>query len=114
MFKTEDIVGDVIFISFKEIDRYVDVGIKKSQHFLVCGFDNMGIWVAHPGIILKQSEDSSGKPIPENKIKTEIIDGNFLITWDNINTIMHYPGRDGYDFPSEFTKHIGFVSHPDK
>ena len=114
MFKTEDIIGDVIFISFKETNRYLDVGIKQSQHFLVKGFDNMGIWVAHPGIILRPSEDAEGKPIPEDKIETEIIDGNFLITWDNVKTIMHYPGREGFDFPSEFDRHIGFTPKKEK
>ncbi len=37
-----------------------------------------------------------------------MIAANFLITWDNILTIMHYPDRKGYDFPSEFEKSIGF------
>ena len=36
------------------------------------------------------------------------IDGVFLVMWNQINTIMHYPDREGYDFPSEFDKNIGF------
>jgi len=55
------------------------------------------------------SEDDAGKPIPPEKMLRESIDANFLISWDNIKTIMHYPDREGYDFPSEFDKNIGFI-----
>ena len=40
--------------------------------------------------------------------KVDKIDGVFLVSWNFINTIMHYPDRDGYDFPSEFDKEVGF------
>ena len=32
----------------------------------------------------------------------------FLVQWGNIKTMMHYPEREGFDFPSEFKKEIGF------
>ena len=35
MFKTEDIIGDIVFISFTNIDEFLDIGIKKSGHFLI-------------------------------------------------------------------------------
>ena len=106
---TEQIIGDVIFISFQNSERYIDFGINKNcGHFLVKGYDSFGIWVEHPGITIKHTEDSTGKPIPTKKMFTENIDANFLVTWDNIKSIMHYPGREGFDFPSEFDKHIGF------
>ena len=62
----------------------------------------------HPGVVIARTEDKDGKPIPENKIKKEKIDASFLVTWDNINSIMHYPKREGFDFPSEFDVEIGF------
>ena len=112
MFKTEDIVGDVIFISFIDSERYSEIGVKtEGSHFLVKGFDQVGIWVAHPSLAEKSPlEDSNGKPLPTDKIITIKLEANFLITWDNIKTIMHYPGRVGFDFPSEFKRHIGFIS----
>ena len=56
----------------------------------------------------KYKLDENGKSIPENEQKIENVDAVFLIAWGNIDTIMHYPNRDGYDFPSEFDTDIGF------
>ena len=109
MFKTEDIIGDVVFISFKSVEQFSELGIQAvSGHFLVRGYDQLGLWLEHPGIIVMKTEDRDGKPIPNDKIKKKEIDANFLATWDNINTIMHYPNREGYDFPSEFDIEVGF------
>ena len=117
MFTSEQIIGDIVLVSFKDPKRYVELGITSEHphHFQIAGYDNIGIWVQHPGILIpKKTKDDKGKPIPPAKMKKEIIIANFLITWDNINTIMHYPGREGYDFPSEFDKHIGFVSQQEE
>ena len=109
MFKIDDIVGDVVFFSFKDNERLQELGINSlSAHFLVKGYDHIGIWVEHPGLVFKYGEDSKGKPLPEDKIKQEKIEANFLLTWDLINTIMHYPNRKGFDFPSEFDRNVGF------
>ena len=35
MFTTEQIIGDIVFISFKDIDRYAELGIKDSGNFMV-------------------------------------------------------------------------------
>ena len=55
------------------------------------------------------AKDESGTPLPVKKHTRENIDANFVVTWDNVNTIMHYPNREGFDFPSEFKKmKLGF------
>ena len=109
MFKTEDIIGDIVFISFKSTKQLIDFGINSTTgHFLIKGYDSMGLWLEHPGIIIAKTEDKNGKPIPENKIQKQKIIANFLVTWDNVNSIMHYPNREGYDFPSEFEVDVGF------
>ena len=57
MFKTEDIVGDVIIISLNDSERYSAVGIKtEGSHFLVKGYDHIGIWVEHPGLAEKTAQ----------------------------------------------------------
>ena len=100
MFKTEDIIGDIVFISFLNSKEFYDIGIEKSGHYLVKGFDNVGLWIQHPGLGTENK-----------KIKSYIKEGVFLVMWNQINTIMHYPNREGYDFPSEFDKEIGFLKN---
>tara|TARA_B100000945_G_C19930532_1_gene389321 strand:+ start:189 stop:539 length:351 start_codon:yes stop_codon:yes gene_type:complete len=109
MFNTEQIIGDIVFISFNDINRYQDIGLSKPYgHFFILGYDNIGVWVTHPGLFIEELEDKKGKPLPLEKIHREEINASFLVTWDNIKTIMHYPNREGFDFPSEFDKNIGF------
>ena len=109
MFKSDDIIGDIVFISLNSNEFLQDIGINaQSGHFLVKGYDNLGLWLQHPGIIIKKIEDKKGKPLPVKMQKEERIDGIFLVMWNQVNTIMHYPNRDGFDFPSEFDKNIGF------
>ena len=58
MFKIEDSIGDVVYISFRDFERYRDIGISSnSGHYFLRGFDNLGIWLEHPGIILAKTED---------------------------------------------------------
>ena len=109
MFSIEQIIGDIVFFSFRDVDRLKEVGLEVDKgHFLVKGYDNMGIWVKHPGLVFSKTQDRNGEPIPKDKITNEEISATFLITWDMIKTIMHYPDREGYDFPSEFDKNIVF------
>ena len=109
MFVTDDIIGDIIFISFQDVSQFLDVGISEpTGHYLVNGLDHLGLWLQHPGIFIKRSKDKNGNPIPLDIQKEAQIDGVFLVMWNFINTIMHYPNRDGYDFPSEFNKDVGF------
>jgi len=109
MFKTEDIIGDVVFISFNDKDMLEHVGIKaECGHFMIKGFDHLGLWVQHPGLYNVVSEDKNGNPLPPGKEKKENIKANIFIHWSNIKTLMHYPDRKGFDFPSEFDKNIGF------
>ncbi len=98
MFKTEDIIGDVVFVSLVNEQDFKLIGIKRSGHYLVKGLDHKGLWLQHPGITTKNQE-----------ITSYIKEGVFLVFWSQINTILHYPNREGYDFPSEFDKEIGFL-----
>ena len=110
MMNMDEVIGDIVLISFRAPDQLLDVGINiKKGHFLVRGYDGYGVWLAHPGLVKVVSEDKNGKPLPSTKQIREEIDATILVTWDNIQTIMHYPDRKGFDFPSEFDKEIGFI-----
>mgnify|MGYP001434591785 CR=1 FL=1 len=110
MIKLDDIIGDIVFVSIRNIERYIDIGINNSTgHYLLKGYDQLGLWLEHPGIIIIHAEDESGNPLPVKEHTKEQIDANFVVTWDNVNTIMHYPEREGFDFPNEFKKmRLGF------
>lgn len=109
MMKLDDIIGDIVFIALRDVERYASIGLKDNLgHFKIQGFDHYGLWVSHPGLMLYIKEDESGVPYPPDKIQKEELKANFIITWDNILTIMHYPDRKGFDFPNEFDRNIGF------
>ena len=109
MIKLDKIIGDIIFISFGNLERFIDIGITQSSgHYLLKGYDQMGLWLEHPGLVIISSEDGTGNPLPVSKHTEENIAADFIVTWDNVNTILHYPEREGFDFPNEFNKKIGF------
>ena len=116
MIKLDELIGDIIFVSFSNFERYKDIGIDNpTGHFLLKGYDQLGLWLEHPGIVIIHGKDESGVPLPVKDQTREDIAANFVVTWDNINTIMHYPERDGYDFPSEFEKmKLGFRFEKDE
>ena len=109
MVNLNKIIGDIIFISFRNIENFLDIGITSSSgHYLLKGYDQIGLWLEHPGIVIIHNEDKLGNPLPVTEHTNENIAANFIVTWDNVKTMMHYPDREGFDFPSEFDKKIGF------
>ena len=64
MIKLDEIIGDIIFISFSNLERFKDIGITKSSgHYLLKGYDQMGLWLEHPGLVIIRSEDRTGNPL---------------------------------------------------
>jgi len=102
MFKSEHIIGDIVFVSFVNAKEFKDIGITSSSHYLIKGLDHLGLWLQHPGLL------SSKNSKVVSKFNNHIKEGVFLVLWNQINTILHYPNREGYDFPNEFDKEIGF------
>ena len=115
MFTIENIIGDIVFIAFRDKAFLSSIALPEdANHFKVLGQDGLGLWLEHPHLTLVYPRNKKGKPIPKNKQKIETIDAIFLVAWSNIETLMHYPEREGYDFPSEFDKDIGFKSKDDE
>ena len=74
MIRLDELIGDLIFISFSNHERYKDIGIKESTgHYLLRGFDQLGLWLEHPEIAIIHSKDESGVPLPVKKHKIEKI-----------------------------------------
>ena len=104
----EFIVNDIVFISFKKDLKSIGIDYNEG-YFKIKGHDSLGLWLEHPGIEKIKDVDENGKPIATNKRKKELIEGVFLMLWANIITILHFPNRDGFDFPGRFNNNkIGF------
>ena len=115
MMKLEHIVGDIVCVILREPNLYKEINLnEKTLHLKIRGYDKMGLWVEHPGLIVIVTEDENGSPIPIEKQKQEKVDSSVLITWDNVVSIIHYPNREGYDYPSEFDKNFGFKIYPEE
>jgi hypothetical protein len=109
VFTVENIVGDIVFIAFRDKSFLSKLAIPEGMsHFKIKGQDQLGLWVEHPKLTFKYTTDKEGKPIAKDKQKKEVVEAVFLVAWGNIDTLMHYPDRDEYDFPSEFDTDIGF------
>ena len=109
MFTIENIIGDIVFLAFRDKSFLTKLAIpEQANHFKVLGQDQLGLWVEHPQLTFRYTSDKNGKPVPESQQKVETIDAVFLVAWGNLDTVMHYPNRKGFDFPSEFNTDVGF------
>ena len=87
-----------------------EIGIQDtSGHYMLKGYDKMGLWLKHHGIIIQHLEDENGRPLSPEQQTQERIDAVFMVHWDNVNTMMHYPKRKGFDLPNQYRKKIGFI-----
>lgn len=100
--KIEEIVGDLILIVLDNHDPLKKIGIDQDKIFVyVNGYDENGIWIHHPKFNVP---NVTGK----GKAKTKNVEASILIPWPFIVSIAHFPGAEGFDFPSPFEQHIGF------
>ena len=102
MMKIEEVVGDLILIVLDNHEPLKKIGIDQDKIFAhVKGYDENGIWIHHPGF---QVPDITNEKSENNKS----LEASILIPWVFIVSIAHFPGADGFDFPSPFKQHIGF------
>ena len=102
MMKIEEVVGDLILIVLNNHEPLKKIGIDQDKIFAhVKGYDENGIWIHHPGF---QVPDITN----EKSENTKSLEASILIPWVFIVSIAHFPGADGFDFPSPFKQNIGF------
>ena len=113
---TAEIVGDIVQVVLADATGLESIGVTTGSPFLkVIGMDDLGLWVEHPQYILMKTNDAHGRPLPEDqRVKTRL-EANFLLRWDKIATLVHFPNREGFDFPNPMDdKPIGFVQPEDE
>lgn len=109
MMKIEDIINDVVLIVVEDAKGLNTAGIDQEKFYAkVIGYDEFGLWVEHPSFEVVISEDSEGKPLPPEKVTREKFCASVQVQWRNISTLVHFPNREGFDFPSPFDLQIGF------
>ena len=102
MMKIEKVVGDLIFLVLDNHEPLKKIGIDQDKIFVkVESYDENEMWIHHPELLVPNLKD-------ENKEKTKKIVASILIPWAFIVSIAHFPGAEGFDFPSPFEQHIGF------
>ena len=102
MMKIEEVVGDLILIVLDNHEPLKKIGIDQDKIFAhVKGYDENGIWIHHPGFQVPDITNEKGE-------NTKSLEASILIPWVFIVSIAHFPGADGFDFPSPFKQHIGF------
>ena len=63
----------------------------------------------HLKIFIKSNELSKMRKITSTKKNgTQKVEASILIPWGFIVSVAHFPGAEGFDFPSPFESHIGF------
>jgi hypothetical protein len=102
MMKIEEVVGDLILLVLDNHEPLKKIGIDQDKIFVhVKGYDENGMWIHHPGF---QVPNITGDESEE----TKKLEASILIPWAFIVSIAHFPGAEGFDFPSPFEQHIGF------
>ena len=106
MMKIETIVGDVVLLVLQEVEALKEMGIQKNKIYArIAGYDENGIWIAHPNFQIPRMEDPKNK---DSKVTTETVMASVLIAWPFITSIVHFPNVEGFDFPNPFDLHFGF------
>tara|TARA_B100001750_G_scaffold202872_1_gene178368 strand:+ start:145 stop:456 length:312 start_codon:yes stop_codon:yes gene_type:complete len=102
MMKIEEVVGDLILLVLDNHEPLKKIGIDQDKIFVhVKGYDENGMWIHHPGF---QVPNVTG----DRSEETKKLEASILIPWVFIVSIAHFPGAEGFDFPSPFEQHIGF------
>mgnify|MGYP003314566806 CR=1 FL=1 len=84
------------------IETLKKIGIESDKIFAsVKGIDEHGIWIYQPQFNIPKINSTK-------KNETQKIEASILIPWGFIVSIAHFPGAEGFDFPSPFNSKIGF------
>ena len=112
---TADIVGDIVQLILTDTAGLEPIGIvTRAPYLKVVGMDDLGLWVEHPQYVIVKANDPNGRPLPEDQQVRTKLDANFLLRWEKITTVVHFPNREGFDFPNPMDdKPIGFVTQED-
>jgi|TARA_B110000263_G_scaffold230835_1_gene225647 hypothetical protein len=100
----DNAIDDIVLLVQREGQPLKGLGIRNKQIY-VClkGYDSIGLWVELLDYNLPQLAHSESGP--QNEITT---DACALIPWTSIETVVHFPNLEGFDFPKPEVDQLGF------
>ena len=102
MMSIEEVVGDIILIILEGHEPLQKIGIDSDKIFArVKGYDGHGLWIYQPQFKIPKANSTK-------KDASQKVEASILIPWGFIVSIAHFPGSEGFDFPSPFDSEIGF------
>lgn len=113
MMKMKNIIGDVVLLILANTEALAEIGVtQKTIYVKALGYDDFGIWVEFSNFRIPKLKTAKGKK-PKRPMYQSVT-GSLLIQWTLITSIVHFPGVEGFDFPSPFESHIGFNIEKEK
>lgn len=107
MMSMKDITDDVVLLILTNTEVLADIGLtQKTIYAKVLGYDDYGLWIEFSNFKIPKIKTAKGEK-PKRPIY-QTVTGSLLIPWQFITSIVHFPGVEGFDFPSPFEFHIGF------
>ena len=104
MMNMDKAVGDIVLLVLRDGLPLKGVGIRQKKIYVrVQGFDRIGVWLELPDYQLPQISHS-----PEGPEREMTAVGCALAPWAVIESIVHFPDLEGFDFPSPEVDSLGF------
>jgi len=104
MMNMDKAVGDIVMLVLRDGLPLKGLGIRQKKIYVrVKGHDSVGIWMELPEYQVPQLAHSSDGPERE---MTAVACA--LAPWAVIESVVHFPDLDGFDFPSPEVDSLGF------
>lgn len=104
MMNMDEAVGDIVLLVLSDGLPLKGLGIRQKKIYVrVQGYDRVGMWLELPEYQLPQLSHS--KDGPEREITAV---GCALAPWAVIESVVHFPDLEGFDFPIPEVDSLGF------
>ena len=104
MMNMDKAVGDIVLLVLRDGLPLKGLGIRKKKIYVrVQGFDHVGLWLELPEYQLPQLAHS-----PEGPEREMTAVACALAPWAVIESIVHFPDLEGFDFPNPEVDSLGF------
>tara|TARA_B100000315_G_C14389206_1_gene501123 strand:- start:508 stop:834 length:327 start_codon:yes stop_codon:yes gene_type:complete len=104
MMNMDEAIGDIVLLVLRDGLPLKGLGIRQKKIYVrVKGYDRIGLWFELTDYQLPQLTDS-----PEGPEREMTAVGCALAPWAVIESIVHFPDLEGFDFPLPEVDSLGF------